>query len=873
MPRIFDNLESASSLRPALQETLALSSRADFCVGYFNLRGWGGLAPYVDDWDPSDGPCRVLIGMQRLPHEELRDALSLLDRPSGIDNQAAHRTRVQLAEQLRQQLTIGVPTNADERTLRQLAAQLRAKKVFVKLFLRHPLHAKLYLLFRDDPVNPIVGYLGSSNLTFAGLAGQGELNVDVLDHDATVKLKKWFEDRWKDRFCIDISDEMLQIIEESWARDALIPPYHVYLKMAYHLSHEARAGLAEFRIPTVFGNRLFDFQAAAVKIAAHHLNKRNGVLIGDVVGLGKTLMATAVARIFEDDFGLETLIICPKNLVPMWQDYVHEYQLRAKVLSLSRVLAELPSLRRYRLVVIDESHNLRNREGRRYRSIQEYVRANGSKCMLLSATPYNKTYLDLSSQLRIFVEDDQDLGIRPERLLREMGEVEFSSRHQASPRTLAAFDFSEHADDWRDLMRLYLVRRTRSFIRDNYAETEQDTGRKFLIYADGSKSFFPTRVPKTVTFAIDESDPNDQYARLYSNAVVDTVNKLRLPRYGLGNYVAENPGTVPTAAEQRQIADLSRAGQRLMGFCRTNLFKRLESSGAAFLQSVERHALRNYVFLHAIKNDLPLPLGTQDAEMLDSRFTDEDEDSARGSHWDTDEDEQGQEEEIQENSGDWTNANIELQAAEIYTKYADQYKRRFKWLRSSLFRADLVSELQSDANALLDLLRTYGTWHPEHDAKLGALHALVTKTYPDQKVLVFSQFADSVLYLEKQLKNRGVQDLAGVTGNSADPTQLAWQFSPSSNQRSSQATPEQELRVLVATDVLSEGQNLQDCSIVVNYDLPWAIIRLIQRAGRVDRIGQKADEILCHSFLPADGVERIINLRTRVRTRLDENAE
>ena len=514
MPRIFDNLELGSSLLPALQETLALSSRADFCVGYFNLRGWGGLAPYVDDWSNDDGPCRVLIGMQRLPHEELREAFSLLDRPTGMDNQTAHRLRVQLAEQLRQQLTIGVPSNADERTLRQIAVQLRSKKVVVKLFLRHPLHAKLYLLFRDDPINPIVGYLGSSNLTFAGLSGQGELNVDVLDHDAALKLKQWFEDRWTDRFCVDITDELLQIIEESWAREALIPPYHVYLKMAYHLSHEARAGLAEFRIPKVFGDRLFDFQAAAVKIAAHHMNKRNGVLIGDVVGLGKTLMATAVARIFEDDYGLETLIICPKNLVPMWEDYVYQYQLRARVLSLSRVLGELPNLRRYRLVVIDESHNLRNREGRRYRAIQEYVRANESKCILLSATPYNKTYLDLSSQLRIFVEEDQDLGIRPERLLRELGDIEFSRRHQASPRTLAAFDFSEYADDWCDLMRLYLVRRTRSFIQDNYAETEQETGRKFLTYEDGTQSFFPTRIPETVKFAIDESDPDDQYAKL-----------------------------------------------------------------------------------------------------------------------------------------------------------------------------------------------------------------------------------------------------------------------------------------------------------------------------------------------------------------------
>ena len=115
--------------------------------------------------------------------------------------------------------------------------------------------------------------------------------------------------------------------------------------------------------------------------------------------------------------------------------------------------------------------------------------------------------------------------------------------------------------------------------------------------------------------------------------------------------------------------------------------------------------------------------------------------------------------------------------------------------------------------------------------------------------------------------------MSGVTGNSADPTQLAWRFSPKSNQRPGQGQPERELRILIATDVLSEGQNLQDSHVVVNYDLPWAIIRLIQRAGRVDRIGQKAEEILCHSFLPAEGVDRIIDLRSRVRARLKQNAE
>src|SRR5438093_11265273 len=123
--------------------------------------------------------------------------------------------------------------------------------------------------------------------------------------------------------------------------------------MAYHLAQEARAGRSEFRIPPEFGNRLFDYQVAAVKIAAHHLNKRGGVLIGDVVGLGKTLMATALAKIFQEDQYTETLIICPKNLVKMWEDYKEEYRLYAKVLSITQAGRELHDLKRYRVVLID----------------------------------------------------------------------------------------------------------------------------------------------------------------------------------------------------------------------------------------------------------------------------------------------------------------------------------------------------------------------------------------------------------------------------------------------------------------------------------------------------------------------------------------
>ena len=858
MPRIFDNI--SEKLLTALQNTMQSADRADFCVGYFNLRGWRLLQADIDQLSGGEkSSCRILIGMNPTPRDELREYFSLKAHKP-IDQQQVMRRKRQIVEGFRRQLTFGAPNNEDEQGLRDLVRQLRSGKVTVKLFLRDSLHAKLYLIHREDYTVPTAAFLGSSNLTLAGLSKQGELNTEVSDYNACQQLKQWFEERWDDRWCLDITEELIEVIDNSWARKKTLTPYELYLKIAYHLAQEARAGLNEFKLPHEFAEQLLDYQAAAVRIAARHLNTRDGVLLGDVVGLGKTLMATALARIFQDDQSWDTLIICPPNLVRMWEKYRDDYRLTAKVVSLGMVTRELPDLRRYRIVIIDESHNLRNRETQRYRAVHNYISTNESRCILLSATPYNKSYLDLSAQLRLFIGEEDVLRIRPEQYLKTVGEAKFQQQFQAHPRSIVAFEKSEYTDDWRDLMRLYLVRRTRSFIENNYAETDQESGRRFMELYNGERFYFPHRVPKTVSL---KASP--QYQRLYSDQVVELVNNLSLPRYGLGQYVDDDEAETATAGEKQQIENLSRAGKRLMGFCRTNLFKRLESSGVSFLQSVDRHIVRNYVFLHAIENDLDLPIGSLDAHILDPDTQDEDSDSDFVAlHLDNDTDSAAVDAvDVDE--------NYAQRAQAAYALFNGRYIRRFKWLRASLFTDALRKELQEDIDRLTAVIEFRGDWNVAEDTKLAALHELISREHSGEKVLVFSQFADTIRYLQDKLTYMGTAELEAATGQHDNPTALAQRFSPVSNEL--KRKPANEIRVLLSTDVLSEGQNLQDSAIVINYDLPWAIIRLSQRAGRVDRIGQKAEEIRCYSFLPAEGVDEIIRLRSRVRQRLEENGE
>ena len=844
MPRILDNLASDgdSQMEAALADTLATSRALDVAVGYFNLRGWGLIADRVDDLAgrPECSTARVLVGMTESPRDEMRRLLSV-HPPAETDGELARERLGEAVEEYRAQLQVGLPTRDDEAALGKLRRQIDAGTVDVRLYLRNRLHAKLYLAHREDIPVPRVGYVGSSNLTQAGLRDQGELNVDVTDVTSTERLADWFNELWNDPFTVPVNPELVELLDDSWAGATPLEPYVVYLKMAYHLSQEAREGLIQFGLPASMARKLLKFQEAAVKIAARIVLDRGGVMIGDVVGLGKTMVATAIARLLQEDHGWETLIVCPKNLVPMWASYRREYRLHGEVLSLSMAARELERMPRHRLVVVDESHNLRNPARVDHQALRRYISDNDSKVVLLSATPYNKSLDDLNGQLSLFLDEQADLGIRPERAIAETGEDRFSIDCEGRTSSLVAFRRSEHLEDWQTLMSQFMVRRTRRFIEDNYAGTDRQ-GRKYLTFGDQTRFYFPERRARPIERAV---APNDPATEMLSDATLDAVRSLRRPRYSLHSYLTS--AEPADEDERRLIADLHRASRgTLDGFNRVMMFKRLSSSGPAFLLTLRRHLLRDQVFLYAVNQNLSVPVGPLDTAVWNlGSGTEED--------------------------GFFHDDQIGLTPEQAYQHLVDSPPPKLRWLGPEHLNDDFVEDLTLDIESIEEMLARFGRWHQSSDGKIDTLATLLLERHFEEKVLVFTEYTDTAAYIVRALKDRGVQDVAMVTGQVGNATELARRFSPGSHPIGLDAS-EKDLRVLISTDVLSEGQNLQDARVVVNYDLPWAIVKLVQRAGRVDRIGQAAEQVVLYTLLPAASVEEEIELRGRIRDRLEENA-
>lgn len=860
MPNVFDNIADDTRLGLALRESLKDFDTVDVATGYLDLRGWDSFADIIDTKEPpaAEGrpTARILVGMVAPSDSQqllglLQDQVQPPEYGSDIhDGERARARRDQLVKHLRTQLMRGLATASGQATLQTLKGQLRDGVVAMKVFTEKPLHGKTYIFHAPAKKHGSTwGYVGSSNLTGAGLYRNLELNIDVQDSDATSKLATWFDQRWEDPFSLPITEEIIGLIGESWADADQPSPFEVYLKVCHSLAQDARDGMG-YVLPKSMSDLLLDYQESAVRTLSRRIVRRGGTMLGDVVGLGKTLTAVATALMLQAAEDYSALVLCPKNLVPMWQEHIDAYDINGRVVPYSMVEKILPELKRFHLVICDESHNLRNNGTVAYDAIHQYIRANGSKVLLLTATPYNLAFTDVANQIGLYLDEDDDLGIIPTAALQ--ADPNLAAKVDGKINTLTAFRRSEEAEDWKRLMSDHLVRRTRSFIKRT-AKKELVPGpdgvpveREYLQFANGTKFHFPTRIATPLSHAFSADDPA---ALMEGDTTLDAIRDLILPRYRLADY--DNPKATHTEVDTKNLDDIRSGRGNVSGFVRIGLFKRLSSSGYSFILSLQRQRARNELFIHALDNRLPIPLGSFSDKQISI-----------------------------------TDADVEVDSdGELHGGIATRYQAlvtalpaRTKWVNSTVFKSTLRIDLARDNQTLTELLDRFGNWDSTRDSKINALVDLLRNQHPEEKVLIFSEYVDTANYVAAALSDAGIEHVGLASGATDNPAMIARRFAPHSNQLPGHDQPDPStvavdpIDVLVATDVLSEGQNLQDAHIVVNYDLPWAIIRIIQRAGRVDRVGQKSDTV--HVYLIThEKIEQQIQLRQRIKARLGASAE
>lgn len=870
MSRIIDNDDL--QLLEVLKEHLPNSRQLDACVGYFNLRGWQGIRAElqaINNQSAQDdaGPrVRLLVGMALSASDQTKASLSILNIEDDQDmvlSRAVMQAKGAVRE-FAQQLTWGAPTEQDRIGIEELLQDLRSGFLKVKFAARNPLHAKLYVCHLAGPVQNFRAIVGSSNFTAAGLHRQGELNLEESDVQQGQKLYKWFTDKWVDNFSIDITELLIDALENSWAGIEQPNPRLVHLKLAYELSRDARAG-KNLDIPEIVSVDLTPWQESAVRVATRMLKQRGLAVIGDVVGLGKTLTGTAIAA----TFGERVLVICPKNLVGMWEKYLDNYEVHGKVMSLSMVKKELPDLVPYRLVLIDESHNIRHNTRTDWQVIHDYIQTWDSNVVLMTATMFNADHFDISGQLQLKLPRDLDLGIRPEEHIASLGpdgEFQLAQKTNGRLSTLEAFEQSRFAKDWQRLLGQYLVRRTRRYLEETYGERDPSTGRIFFKFNDGTRFSFPKRVSMPLQY---QGGPNDLGDRLASLDNFEALDGMNYARYQPGRFLVQEIKH-ENQAEKNLLDDIMRANAT-NGFIKTTVLKRLASSPMAFFITVEKMLHRAHVLKYALDNGLDVPIGTLDDRayaLSDSDKGIEDDIVLEG------------ETSASDLASSWVKGLDEnawsILAEKSYEKLKNDTPRGLRWARHELFKAkEFALAVAEDNEVLQSIVDEFGDWDPAHDSKLIALADRINELGPSEKLLVFSEYKDTIDYIAKYLRPRcpGVE-IGSVSGDSDNPTSLARRFSPESN-KSLGGLPKDstEIQVLLATDVLSEGQNLQDSALVLNWDLPWTIIKVIQRAGRVDRIGQKAEVIRALSFMPHERVDDRITLIKRLAKRLQTNQD
>ena len=738
---------------------------------------------------------------------------------------------------------------------------------------RRFLHAKCYLLYGGrggqaalfNRINPLAAIVGSSNFTGPGLTTNRELNTvhkALLDPDevddpqarsevaysidapargnvsdetrrliksevgarAIIDLAHWFEDQWT--LATDFKTELIDLLNASKFGVNEYTPFEVYMKALYEyfrddLGDDLPAG-------TRTAVDLAEFQEDAVRKARQILARYDGVMIADSVGLGKTWIGKRLLEDYAYHLRQKALVICPASLRSMWQNELRSATIAAQVISqeeLGQQDVDLTPWRDVDVIVIDESHNFRNRNTQRYGNLERLISANGrrgrdgarKKVILLTATPINNTVFDLYNQIALFTGGDRAYFAAA-----GIGDLHrYFLDARRAPHNGASVELF-------NLLEEVVIRRSRLFIRQAYENAT----------IGGKPIKWPERRLKTVHYNLEQA-----YEGLYDD-IVARIEGLHLAHYSLEAYKHDK--------SQQDDFELGRE-QALVGIFKSRFLKRLESSVDAFRISIRR-ALEFVKTFETYLDDGRLLDSASFHHAMQALEQEGDDDSA-----------------IPTSRADEIDAAAEAREAlsQLPTLDINQYNVRA-----------LHSALHQDIEALTDIWYRIKDIRADQDEKLQRLKQILKDELRGQKVLIFTYYKDTARYLGRELVGEAGEafrrELGGVTirridGGTApsDRDRVVQAFAPQANNRDDIAGTEREIDILISTDVLSEGQNLQDAGIMLNYDLHWNPTRMVQRAGRIDRLGSPYDQLWVYNMFPDEGLESLLHLVESLSSKID----
>ena len=827
---------------------------------FMNRRGPGDILAQPGEQDDLHGPAESVdwytfldggYPWLLLTHEERRELLQsgVTSDASAFDLSAWERVASLTAFLGREDVEI-------RRFLGSEVGNILPEKVLDHRSPRNRLHAKAYLFSGDMGRYAAVG---SSNLTKSGLSENSELNLASYDDSLVAQLEGWFDDKWQQGQ--DCKDQFIQRLEECVLFGRRYTPWQVMLKSL----HAAYGRFLEMGLSEEVMGRLAGFQQQAVQRCVALLRRHWGAMLCDSVGLGKTFEGLGILREFanqrDDDpqrtgTSARALIICPSQLQDNWStDRFAEWGITATTVSMESLpsladIDEEPSefqkqhlsaiLKRYQenydVILVDESHNFRNPRTKRYRALMEIIRGGkpDKRVLLMTATPINNSVWDLYHQLMLITRGD---------------DTWYAGRGPI-PNLKAAFQAIEEGNSGSgllDTMMLSLVRRTRHDIR-----SKQEAGEEMEV--GGQPLRFPEHeIPKAVDYSL-----QGLYGNIYRD-IIDAIEHLNFAVYRLDEYGVQT-------GEKETSAQLKQRNANFVGIMRTILLKRMESSLAALTSTVR--SLVDYLNLFLSRLEAGHVLTPKQAyklrAVLGGSLPDQDQDM----------------EDMDAKAVSALQQELEAPAdADLRARLHTDVEFDRGRLQALLTRLEWLEEMLAEsgdpkAQAVRQLLEGL----PKEDAHGQPTKVALFTSYKDTAEHLFRHFGGSLDSHDTNVRSSSnLEDgrwMSLLTGrdNQTRRRAVLEQFAPLATHRSAEPLDDpalaekikplraQSVELLIATDVLSEGQNLQDAQFLINYDLPWNPVRMIQRAGRIDRLFSPHDKVYIYNLMPEDGLEDLLKL-------------